>query len=159
MKNENNSQIVLYIDTSGQMKVEMFLYGETAWLTQKRMAEIFDVDIRTISEHFQNIFKTAELNGDSVIRKFRTTAADGKKYETQFYNLDAIISVGYRVNSEKATKFRIWATKVLKEYMIKGFALDDMRLKDGGSRGKAYFAELLERIRDIRTSECWMGSP
>jgi hypothetical protein len=95
MKNENNSQIVLYIDTSGQMKVEMFLYGETAWLTQKRMAEIFDVDIRTISEHFQNIFKTAELNGDSVIRKFRTTAADGKKYETQFYNLDAIISVGY----------------------------------------------------------------
>lgn len=113
------------------------------------MAEIFDKDVRTISEHLQNIFQTNELIEESVIRKFRTTAADNKTYETNFYNLDAIISVGYRVNSYKATQFRKWATTVLKSYLIKGFALDDDRLKQGKQVfGKDYFDELLERIRE-----------
>ena len=112
------------------MRVDVFFHDETVWLTQKKIAELFGVDVRTISEHLQNIFKSAELQEKSVIRKFRNTASDGKQYETQFYNLDAIISVGYRVNSERATKFRIWATKMLREYIVKGFALDDERLKN-----------------------------
>ncbi|WP_239649624.1 virulence RhuM family protein [Methylocucumis oryzae] len=117
------------------------------------MAELFDVSVPTINEHLQNIFKTNELEEFSVIRKFRITASDGKKYNTNFYNLDAIIAVGYRVNSHRATQFRIWATATLKEFIIKGFVLDDERLKQGKRFGKDYFDELLERIREIRASE------
>jgi hypothetical protein len=117
------------------------------------MAELFSVTVKTISEYLQNIFITSELDKDSVIRNFRTTAVDGKNYDTQFYNLDAIIAVGYRVNSMEATRFRIWATKTLREFIIKGFVLDDERLKQGKNFGKDYFEELLERIREIRASE------
>lgn len=117
------------------------------------MADLFGVDVRTISEHLQNVFKTNELEEDSVIRNFRITASDGKNYQTNFYSLDAIIAVGYRVNSHEATRFRIWATKTLREYIIKGFVLDDERLKQGKKFGKDYFDELLERIREIRASE------
>lgn len=127
----------------------MRLFG----LHKKKLSELFDVDVRTISEHLQNIFKSNELDEESVIRKIRTTAADGKNYLTNFYNLDAIIAVGYRVNSYNATQFRIWATKTLKEFIIKGFILDDERLKQGQAFGKDYFDELLERIRSIRASE------
>ena len=136
------------------MKFEVFLQDETIWLTQKMMAELFGVDVRTVSEHLQNIFKTAELQEDSAIRKIRTTASDGKAYDTQFYDLDAIISVGYRVNSARATQFRIWATQVLREYIVKGFVMNDERLKQGERVfGKDYFKELLERVRSIRASE------
>jgi hypothetical protein len=129
--------------------------NETVWASQKGMAEIFNVDVRTISEHLRNIFTTGELEqSEAVIRNFRTTAADGKRYETNFYSLDAIISVGYRVNSMQATQFRRWATGILREYLIKGFSLDDERLKAGKAMfGKDYFDELLERIREIRASE------
>jgi hypothetical protein len=147
------TEFLLYTTPAGKIKVEIFFHDENVWLTQKRMAELFGVDIRTISEHLQNIFKSYELSEDTVIRKFRTTAADGKSYETQFYSLDAIISVWYRVNSSQATQFRIWATERLKEYIIKGFTMDDERLKNGKYFGKDYFEELLERIRSIRTSE------
>jgi hypothetical protein len=117
------------------------------------MAELFEVDVRTVSEHLQNVFKSGELNEDSVIRKFRMTATDGKSYITSFYNLDAIIAVGYRVNSRQATQFRIWARSVLRDFIIKGFVLDDERLKLGKRLAKDYFDELLERIREIRASE------
>lgn len=145
------SDFLLYTTPEGDVKVEVFFQNETVWLTQKRMSELFGVDVRTISEHIQNIFKSNELNEISVIRKFRVTAADGKQYDTQFYNLDMIISVGYRVNSAHATRFRMWATKTLREFIIKGFALDDGRLKGNG--GGQYWKELLDRIRDIRSSE------
>lgn len=149
-----NKSFVLYTTENGQVKLQVYLQDETLWLSQKMMAELFDVDVRTISEHLQNIFKTSELQEKSVIRKIRTTAADGKSYETNFYNLDAIIAVGYRVNSRKATQFRIWATQILKEYIIKGFAMNDERLKQGERLfGKDYFQELLERVRSIRASE------
>ncbi len=147
------TDFLLYTSQDGDVKVEVFLHKETIWLPQKLMAELFDVNVRTISEHLKNIFTSGEQEKDSVIRKFRTTAADGKNYSTQYYNLDAIISVGYRVNSSKATQFRIWATKLLKEYIIKGFAIDDDRLKNGKYFGKNYFQELLERVRSIRASE------
>jgi hypothetical protein len=127
--------------------------AETFWLNQKKIAELFGVDVRTISEHFRNIFARRELDEHSVIRKFRTTADDGKRYLVNFYNLDAIISVGYRVNSTQATQFRIWATQTLREFVIKGFVLDDERLKLNKRFGKDYFDELLERIREIRASE------
>lgn len=146
-------EIILYTAPEGKAHIEVFFEQETFWLSQKKMAELFGVDVRTISEHLQNIFKIKELEEDSVIRKFRITAADGKNYNTQFYNLDAIIAVGYRVNSHEATRFRIWATKTLREYIIKGFVLDDERLKQGKKFGKDYFDELLERIREIRASE------
>jgi Virulence protein len=126
---------------------------ETFWLTQKRMAELFGVQVPAIAKHLKNIFAEGELLENSVISILETTASDGKRYQTQFYNLDAIIAVGYRVNSAEATQFRIWATQVLKEYIIKGFVLDDERLKNGKQFGKDYFAELLERIREIRASE------
>ena len=147
------TEFLLYTSLNGDVKVEAFLHDENIWLTQKRMAELFGVDVRTINEHLQNIFKSGELEENSVIRKFRTTASDGKKYEVQFYNMDVILSVGYRVNSFQATQFRIWASKILKEYIIKGFAMDDERLKNGKYFGKDYFQELLERVRSIRTSE------
>jgi hypothetical protein len=133
--------------------VEVHFQDETFWLTQKRMAELFGVDVRTISEHLQSIFESGELTQEAVIRKIRTTAADGKSYLTNFYHLDAIIAVGYRVNSRQATQFRIWATQTLREFIIKGFVLDDERLKQGQRFGKDYFDELLERVREIRASE------
>jgi len=147
------SDFLLYTTPDGDIRVDVLFQDETVWLTQKRMSELFGVDVRTISEHIQNIFKAGELLEKSVIRKFRNTATDGKSYETQFYNLDAIISVGYRVNSEQAVRFRQWATKTLREFVIKGFVLDDERLKNGVHFGKDYFEDLLERIREIRLSE------
>ena len=131
--NEENSKIILYTSPDGQVKVDVFFQGETVWLTQKRMAELFGVEVNTINYHIKDIFNLGELKEGSVIRNFRITAADGKGYLTNFYNLDMIISVGYRVNSRQATQFRIWATSVLREYIIKGFALDDERLKSGKS--------------------------
>lgn len=148
-----NNQLIFYSTPQGNVKVEVVFESETFWLSQKRMAELFNVDVRTVNEHLKNIFKTGELNEDSVIRNFRTTAADGKKYLTTFYRLEAILAVGYRVNSSEATQFRIWATNTLKEFITKGFVLDDERLKQGKNFGKDYFDELLERIREIRASE------
>lgn len=149
----DNSQLIFYATPQGTVKVEVIFDEETFWLSQKRMAELFAVDVRTVNEHLKNIFKTGELAENSVIRNFRTTAADGKRYDTKFYMLDAILAVGYRVSSHEATQFRIWATKTLKEFIIKGFVLDDERLKQGKNFGKDYFDELLERIREIRASE------
>ena len=136
------------------MKVEIFLKNENIWLPQEKIAMLFGVDRSVITKHLKNIFESAELNEDSVCAKFAHTAFDGKNYQTKFYNLDAIISVGYRVNSTQATHFRIWATERLKEYIIKGFTMDDERLKDPRKIfGKDYFDEQLARIRDIRSSE------
>ena len=153
MAENNTSDIILYSSPDGDVRVEVIYSGETFWLTQKRMAELFGVEIPAISKHLKNIFETGELQESTVISKMETTAADGKNYITAFYNLDAIIAVGYRVNSRQATQFRIWATKTLREYIIKGFVLDDERLKQGKRFGKDYFDELLERIREIRSSE------
>lgn len=151
---DERTEFLLYRSPNGEIKVEVFIHNENVWLTQKRMAELFDVQIPTINEHLKNIFGSGELDESSVIRKFLTTALDGKRYNTNFYNLDAIISVGYRVNSSRATQFRIWATKILKEFIIKGFAMDDERLKNPKNPfGKDYFEEQLARIRDIRSSE------
>ncbi|MCK5061447.1 virulence RhuM family protein [Candidatus Parcubacteria bacterium] len=147
------TEFLLYTTPNGDVKVEIFFHNENIWLTQKRMAELFGVEINTINYHLKEIFKSGELSENSVIQKIRTTADDGKNYQTNFYNLDAIISVGYRVNSQTATQFRIWATERLKEYIIKGFTMDDERLKNGKYFGKDYFKELLERVRSIRASE------
>ena len=125
----SKSEFLIYSSPEGEVKVDVFFQDETVWLTQKKMAELFGVDVRTVSEHLQNVFKSGELKEVSVIRNFRITAQDGKNYSTNFYNLDAIIAVGYRVNSKQATHFRVWATKVLRDYIIKGFAMDDDRLK------------------------------
>jgi hypothetical protein len=146
-------EILLYTAPEGKTHIEVFYEEETFWLSQKKMAELFGVEVPTINYHLKEIFKTNELEETSVIRKFRTTADDGKNYLINFYNLDAIIAVGYRVNSIEATRFRIWATKTLREFIIKGFILDDERLKQGKNFGKDYFDELLERIREIRASE------
>lgn len=148
-----SNDIIFYSSPKGDVRVEIFFQEETFWLSQKKMAALFGVDVRTVNEHLQNIFKTQELDENSVIRKIRTTATDGKSYLTNFYNLDTIIAIGYRVNSYQATQFRIWATKTLREFIIKGFVLDDERLKQGKRFGKDYFDELLERIREIRASE------
>ena len=151
---ENNFQFLLYNTPENNVTVNAIVKDETIWLTQKAMAEVFGCSTDNISLHLKNIFDAAELNKDSVTEKISATASDGKNYLTQFYNLDAIIAVGYRVNSKRATHFRIWATQVLKEYMIKGFVLDDDRLKQGQTAfGQDYFAELLERVRSIRASE------
>ncbi len=148
------SEIILYTTTNGDVKLEVFLHDETMWLTQKQIADLFGVEVNTINYHLKEIFKSSELEEISVIRKIRITASDRKDYLTAFYNLDVIIAVGYRVNSKRATQFRIWATQVLREYIIKGFALNDEVLKQGTRVfGKDYFRELLERIRSIRTSE------
>ena len=151
------TDFVLYTAPDGDVKFEVFLQDETLWLTQKMMAELFDVDVRTISEHLQNIYSSAELSENLTFRKFRIVQNEGGRdieREVNYYNLDAIIAVGYRVNSKRATQFRIWATKVLKNYIIKGFVLDDERLKQGERAfGKDYFKELLERVRSIRASE------
>ncbi len=151
---DNPSNFILYTSNSGDIKVNVFFKNETIWLTQKSIAQLFNVNVPAISKHLKNVFKEGELNENSVISKMETTASDSKTYKTNFYNLDAIISVGYRVNSKEATQFRIWATKTLKEFIIKGFVLDDERLKQGNQVfGKDYFDELLERIREIRASE------
>lgn len=145
---------LIYKSEDENLSVNAYIKDETIWLTQKSMAELFGCSSDNISLHLKNIFQSGELEKKSVTEEFSATAADGKKYKTQFYNLDAIISVGYRVNSSRATHFRIWATKILKEYMIKGFVLDDDRLKQGETVfGKDYFRELLERVRSIRASE------
>ena len=151
MQKENNSQIIIYQTESGETKLDVRFENETVWLTQMQMAELFGKSKKTISEHIGNIFKEGELTENSVVRNFRTTAQDGKLYNTNFYNLDVIISVGYRVKSKQGTQFRIWATQRLKEYIIKGFALNDDRFKTGNSMN--YFNELQERIREIRISE------
>ena len=150
----NEIQFLLYNMPDADGKVQVVIKGETLWCTQKAMAQLFGVGIPAISKHLKNIFEEGELVADSVISKMETTAADGKNYTTTYYSLDAIIAVGYRVSSLKATRFRQWATKILNEYIKKGFAMDDERLKQGNAVfGKDYFRELLERVRSIRTSE------
>jgi hypothetical protein len=146
-----DGEFLLYTTEDGQARLEVRLVGESVWLTQKQLSELFQKDVRTISEHIRNIFKEGELQEAAVVRNFRITAADGKNYNTAHYNLDVIISVGYRVKSHRGTQFRIWATQRLREYLVKGFAMDDERLKQAG--GGNYFDELLARIRDIRSSE------
>lgn len=152
-----SSEIILYSTPQGEIKIEVILQDETVWLTQRAMGELFGVSKKTISEHLGNIYKSNELQREATVRKIRTVQNEGEREVTrnlEFYNLDAIISVGYRVNSHQATQFRIWATKTLKEFIIKGFVLDDERLKQGKKLfGKDYFDELLERIREIRASE------
>ena len=151
---EDLKKFVLYTAPSGEIRVDVLLQDESVWLTQKTIAELFGVQVPAISKHFKNIFEEGELVESSVVSKKETTASDDKNYITNYYNLDAIISVGYRVNSTKATQFRIWATQTLKEYIIKGFVLDDNRLKQGQAIfGKDYFKELLQRVRSIRASE------
>lgn len=147
------SNIILYTVETGNVSVQVQYEDGTFWLTQKRMAELFGVEVQTINYHLKEIFKSEELQEISVIRKIRITADDGKNYLTNFYHLDAIIAVGYRVNSYQATQFRIWATNTLREFIVKGFVMDDERLKQGKQFGKDYFEELLERIREIRASE------
>ena len=149
----STAEFLIFTSQTGEDSVEVRYQDETIWLTQKLMAGLFDVSIPTINEHLKNIFDSGELQQDSVIRKFRTTAADGKNYNTRFYNLDAIISVGYRVNSKRATQFRQWATQVLREFAIKGYVLDKQRLENGAFLGEDYFEQLLEEIREIRLSE------
>jgi len=150
------TEFLLYTTKDSDVKVEIFMHNETVWLPQKRMAELFGVDVSTINEHLKNIYRSNELEEDATIGKFPIVQTEGKrevKREVNVYNLDVILSVGYRVNSSQATQFRIWATKILKEYIIKGFTMDDDRLKNGQHFGKDYFKELLERVRSIRASE------
>ena len=149
----STAEFLIFTGQAGEQSIEARYEDETIWLSQKLMAQLFDVDIRTVNEHLKNIFKSGELQEDSVIRKFRTTAADGKNYNTNFYNLDAIISVGYRVNSVRATQFRQWATHILREFAIKGYVLDKKRMENGTFLGEDYFERLLEEIREIRLSE------
>jgi len=153
-KQNSFTEFLLYTTPNGKVKVEIFLRDETVWLTQEKIAQLFGVQRPAITKHLKNIFESGELQENSVSSILEHTAADGKTYQTKFYNLDAIISVGYRVNSQRATHFRIWATQVLKEYIIKGFAMDDERLKNPNNIfGKDYFEEQLARIRNIRSSE------
>jgi hypothetical protein len=150
------NEIIFYSSPDGITKVEVHFEDETFWLTQRRIAELFGVDVRTISEHLQNIFESGELTREATIRKFRIVQTEGEREverDLDHYSLDAIIAVGYRVNSKQATHFRIWATNTLREFIVKGFVLDDERLKQGKRFGKDYFDELLERIREIRASE------
>lgn len=150
--NLGRGQFLVYEAEDGQVKIDVRLEDETVWLTQQLMADLFQTTKQNIGQHLKNVFSEGELRENSVVKKFFTTAADGKKYKTNFYNLDAIISVGYRVKSHVATRFRIWATQRLREYIIKGFVLDDERLKNP-DQPFDYFEELLRRIQDIRTSE------
>ncbi len=149
--NENKGEIIIYQTDDGGTKIDVRFEDETVWLTQQQLCELYQTSKSNISEHIKHIFEEGELDENSVVRKFRTTAADGKSYNTTYYNLDMIISLGYRVKSIIATAFRRWATERLKEYMIKGFTMDDTRLKELG--GGNYWKELLDRIRDIRSSE------
>ncbi|PSJ72690.1 cell filamentation protein Fic [Sphingobacteriales bacterium UPWRP_1] len=156
-ENKNNSSdIILYSSPEGNIKVEVIYSGETFWLTQKRMAELFGVEVPAVSKHLANIFESGELVQEATVSILEIVQQEGSRNVTrkmEFYNLDAIIAVGYRVNSKQATQFRIWATKTLRDFIIKGFVLDDERLKQGKRFGKDYFDELLERIREIRASE------
>jgi len=144
---------VIFQTTTGNVNIEVFFQNDTLWLTQKKMSELFEVNVPSISKHLKNIFKTNELQKSSVVSILETTAKDGKTYNTKYYNLRAITAVGYRVNSHRATEFRKWATEILHEYIVKGFAMDDERLKQIKHFGKDYFDEMLERIREIRLSE------
>ena len=153
---DQTTDFLLYTTSSGEVKVEVFLHNENLWLTQDRMAELFDIDRSVITKHLKNIYEELELDEHSTSAKIAQVQIEGNrevKREVKFYNLDAIIAVGYRVNSKKATQFRVWATEKLKEYIIKGYVMDDERMKNGHYFGKDYFQELLERIRSIRTSE------
>ncbi len=156
---DQSTEFLLYTAPSGDVKVEVLLNNETLWLTQKRMSELFAVGVPAISKHLKNIFESGELDEKVVVSSLENTTAHGaiagktQKTTTKYYNLDAVISVGYRVNSVQATQFRIWATALIKAYIIKGFAMDDERLKNGRYFGKDYFRELLERGRSIRASE------
>jgi hypothetical protein len=152
-QNLQKNNIILYKGDEGAATIEVLFKDETMWSTQKTMAEIFDVKVPAISKHLKNIFSEGELVENSVVSILENTASDGKTYQTKYYDLDAIIAVGYRVNSKKATNFRIWATETLKEYITKGFVLDDELLKNGTRFGRDYFDELLEKIREIRASE------
>jgi hypothetical protein len=154
--NPQQSDIIFYNTPTGDVKIEVVFNDETFWLTQKRMAELFGVEVPAINKHLSNIYETGELNKTATISILETVQQEGNrkvKRNVEFYNLDAIIAVGYRINSHQATQFRIWATKTLREFIIKGFVLDDERLKQGTRFGKDYFDELLERIREIRASE------
>lgn len=153
LENAITGNVIVYQAENEAVSTNVLFKDETFWMTQKDMAKLFDVNVPAISKHLKNIFESGELVISAVISKMETTAEDGKIYQTNFYNLDAIIAVGYRVNSKKATQFRIWATGVLREYIIKGFALDDVMLKNGRSFGQDYFKELLRRVRSIRASE------
>jgi len=151
MSNEPQAPVLLYQTSDGQTRLEVRLENETVWLSQSQMAELFQTSIPNVSMHIRNVFAEGELQPGSAVKEFLTTATDGKNYQTKFYDLDVIISVGYRVKSHRGTQFRIWATQRLREYIVKGFALDDERFKRAG--GGNYFEELLTRIRDIRSSE------
>ena len=149
----STAEFLIFTRQAGEDGIEVRMQDDTVWLTQKLMAALFGVDVRTISEHLRNLFDSGEAREDSVIREFRTTAADGKNYDTQFYNLDAIIAVGFRVNSARAIQFRQWATGVLRDYAIRGYVLDKERLKNGAFLSKEYYENLLAEIREIRASE------
>jgi len=149
----STTEFLIFTGQSGDQEIEVRYEDETVWATQKMMSQLFDVTVPTINEHLKNIFSSGGLNDVSVIRNFRITASDGKMYNTKFYNLDAIISVGYRVNSIKATQFRQWATNVLREFAIKGYVLDRKRMENGLFLGEDYFERLLGEIREIRLSE------
>ena len=162
MKNSNpkeqvtSSEIILYQTEDGQSRIQVRLDNETVWLSQRLLAELFQKDVRTINEHIKNIYAEGELNQEATIRNFRIVQAEGSRQVTRmvdFYNLDMILAVGYRVRSHLGTQFRQWATERLREYLVKGFTMDDERLKEGRALGADYFDELLERIRDIRASE------
>jgi len=153
-KPEPDSDLILYLTEDGRTRLQVLLEGETVWLSLNQMVDLFQRDKSVISRHIKNVFEEGELVRDSVVAESATTAADGKIYQVEFYNLDVIISVGYRVKSRRGTQFRIWATQRLREYIVKGFAMDDERLKNPPGKGHIdYFDELLERIRDIRSSE------
>lgn len=153
LKNAITGNVIVYQGADESISTNVLYKDETFWMTQKDMGRLFDVNVPAISKHLKNIFESGELDASAVISKMETTAEDGKIYQTNFYNLDAIIAVGYRVNSKKATQFRIWATGVLREYIVKDFALDDDMLKNGRSFGQDYFKDLLRRVRSIRASE------
>ena len=149
----STAEFLIFTTNNAQDAIEVKVEDESVWLTQKLIAKLFDVHVATVNEHLKNIFKTHELQEDSVIRKFLITASDGKNYNTQHYNLDAIISLGYRINSNKATEFRQWATQVLKQFATRGYVLDNERLKNGNFLNPQYFKDLILEIRDIRESE------
>ena len=153
MENEllENSNFIMYTTDDGQVEIEVRLEDENVWLTQKAMAELFDTTKQNISLHINNIFEENELSSDSVVKENLTAAQDGKNYKTKYYNLDLIIAVGYRVKSVRGTQFRIWANKLIREYLVKGYNLNENRFKNNG--GRIYFEEVLEKIRDIRSSE------
>ncbi len=151
VNNNNFGEIIIYEGADGVPGIEVRMQGETAWLTQKQLSDLFDTTKQNISQHIDNILKDGELAENSVVKKILTTANDGKSYNTEHYNLDMIISLGYRINSRIATNFRIWATERLREYIVKGFTMNDDFLKENG--GGKYWYELLDRIRDIRSSE------